>query len=850
MQAINNLAKKNASFCRNDILYTMCCAFLNNFSNYEINAENSEKHEDYSPEKKIAINLIAELGNEIIDTLPEKVIIVNACREIASHWHEVRMASEAVPTKKRSQIDTMLPADRAKVMFSQIWNSHFTKIVNSRSGAMGVVGAGLKAMESLFVNGKAKAVEFFNIMLDLEEKKSRGNEKAGQNTIARLGGVHFLETDEIPETSEGLEMTPTHVLQIALAQQFIEYLYIQKDFAGLTPFPTSLPDPEYTKRTRNNSRAMLEHIKTKGWSGIVNPELVDYLNKNILLPEDLSSVSKIGTHDLNLSKDQKGRDQLIDAKIGIGIDEKIEIENFDTQIISPDGNGYLLIPFLTFLKGNQNDLSQYFDPNNKNIVWNNFPKLIDINELPRTHFVISQSKNTSDASNQTVLSHRANHGFARRHLHLVGRKIQQYTGHFRQDGQEASNDLDHTAKVLKSIFNGENNESITTYPNYPSTNEIDTPTREQQQIESQIGISDVAFNFNFDQKKMSQNVRIVNKHLVNPDREKVDTIINSVRGKVAIENLLRGVDDINEDQVINELQDIINPRINRQMLLNLVLKQGRNISTASCIFPAQSYGRVSLAITPNCSELILNAYDNQTTPLDEDTLIEIKRILKLFTTEHALAYLGLPPLGYLGVYTHRSKIPAQTSAEMLTKDANDLAAIDLIVSDLKYSDGIKEFHSAQSQYDENTFGAIGIVNGRLSARLNLTKKSLLNRFLNRKKVEELGILPTLELKNKSLIPSFLERNINTVDIATLGSFIANLYRYPTITIRTLYGGMLADYPKFLEPDGVNIPDILPILARTILAATYKTMQERRDQWENLSENLALSLGYDYSSSSS
>ncbi|TXH04861.1 MAG: hypothetical protein E6R05_02585 [Candidatus Moraniibacteriota bacterium] len=225
-----------------------------------------------------------------------------------------------------------------------------------------------------------------------------------------------------------------HVFQIALAQQFVEYLYIQKDFAGLTPFPTNLPDSEYIKRTRNHSLNILDHLKKNGWKGIANPELVEYLDKHITLPEDLTSVSRIGTHDLNLSKDLKGKDTLIDPKITIGIDGLIGFGNFNVEIISPEGNGYIEIPFSKMMGSRQNELSRFFDDQDVLVEWTSFPKLIDINELPRTHFVVSRSKSVEDEAHHIILSHRANHGFARRHLHLVGRKIFQSTGHFRQDG--------------------------------------------------------------------------------------------------------------------------------------------------------------------------------------------------------------------------------------------------------------------------------------------------------------------------------------------------------------------------------------------------------------------------------
>ncbi|TXH04860.1 MAG: hypothetical protein E6R05_02580 [Candidatus Moraniibacteriota bacterium] len=392
-------------------------------------------------------------------------------------------------------------------------------------------------------------------------------------------------------------------------------------------------------------------------------------------------------------------------------------------------------------------------------------------------------------------------------------------------------------------------ESIVPYPSYPSTNEVDTFTRDQQELESKMGISDVTFNFNFDHAKMSQNIRVINEYMVNPSRKSVESVIASKRGQAAINSILSRANNIDVQRVISEVQDILNARINRQMLLNLVLKQGRSISTASCVFPAQSYGRVSLAITPNCSETMQVAFNKQGGPIEEDALIELKRALSLATVEQSLAYLGLPPLGFLGVYTHRSKGPAQSSAEVLTKDANSLAAIDLIVSDLKYGSGIEEFHSAHSQYDDNTFGAVGIINGRLSARLNLTKKSLLTRFLNRKLIETLGIAPTLELEKKDMFAKQFKRKIDSRDIAILGSLSANLYRFPNMTLYHLYNGIVMDYEKFLKPDGVNVDDIIPVLGRTILADTYVTIRERRDQWENLASNLATSVGHDYNTSS-
>lgn len=816
---------------------------------YEATIEHeSEPHPEYSERLKQTIRLIDVLKEPLqqIEELKGSPLF-DACSAIASQLElDSQSAAQDVPTVPRSHKRTLLPASGAKKIFSNIW-SHFGKLaaVNVDTFGARTVANALTIMESTLIKGVLKPVQFFLHTLDTEGIRARENETYSQNNIARLGGVHSL-TLSIPElSSENLEQH-AETLQIALAQSLVQYLLNQKDMGGHTPDTIAVPDKNYSARTRDTAKKILAHLKNKGWDGLASAELARKLQEKIVIPDDLDKPLSYATHDYNLKKDQTGRDRIIDPKIIY--DEQsgaIDLGGLQIQLFNIDASKFALTDIKSILSMPPKNLfTQMIVGNTSAFPWQKYPEKVNDASAPQPHFAVSMTHPNRPELDDKILAHRANHGRITTHLHLrmiTGQAdtLLQFTAHTPKDGQAASADMDAIGSALGIKKPSIIPESIRVNPYHPNT-----PMSEnlaQANLEQSLQYTDVEIGLNFDSSSLDNDLKIINQHIVSPTSDRIKSVLQSQATLDAIHKLASfPQDQAVLDGIFAEVIKLLNPEVGRHTLLGLVLEQDG--PTANCVFPFQKYARLAFALFPNISQQIQNLVNPDAGK--RTNFQEMEQAIRLALTDQTLARLGLSPLGFLAIYSSESQALAQDGANRLAKPAKDKTDILYQLSELKK--GLSSnFTSALSRFIPSISGGIGIINNRLTARLNLTNPNVLKKL----RFQSGEIIPALYSKKIPLSQEQLQ--LTQTDFTLIQAVLADLENWANLEYRIGNPGspntflhciqaLKSDenYEMYLKKYGVEFEKIDAYLQIIILSAAHLHFSKHINQWESFSSNLA------------
>lgn len=676
----------------------------------------SESHPEYPAKLLKAIKTIAINRDKLQDIEAlAKSPIFDACEAIDKQQKgQLNLAPpDTLPSNK-----TFLDASGAKGLFDSIWG-HFAKVIHSENitTPLLVIKSSLKNLETVFVSGARKPVDFFRYMLNKEDETSRKNEEIGQNSIARIGGTHDLTLNlparKIPEGQSDKSNEHIESLKIAAAQSFVQYLLNQKDFAGHSPEKISLPDPDYSRRTRENALQILRHLRDNqtGWESLAPPELAAILRQKITIPPDdiLKKPLYYGTHDYNLVQDENGKDKFADPQISLDQSTgTINVDQFAVQLFSVDGAHYALSNLKDIFNSSNENLFNHMATarSNDKFKWQELSTPKHVAELPQPLLAISFSLENGRARDQ-LFSHRANNGRINTHIHLDINKnssdeLHILAGHRHKDGQANNADANTIGKSLGIELPTILPESITINPFFPST------SPRLALMEGKLGLSDVEIGLNFDEKTMNDAIIIINDSITSPISAQIREVLGS---------------SPSTDEVIK----ILNPDLGRHVLLGLIMEQDG--PTANCVFPYQKYARLAFSIYPNISQTI-NRFLSDGEHSSPQDLEEILGAIQLALADQTLTRLGLSPLGFLAIYTSGKKLTiepkslAQGAAEVISPDAKAKADILFQISELK--EGLSSiFTSAKSRFNGSTTNAIALINGRVNFRVDLNDPALL-----------------------------------------------------------------------------------------------------------------------------
>lgn len=784
----------------------------------------SETHGEYSSKLTETIRQIA-LNRDVLNTIDELTDspVLDACTAITSQLENKLNIKETSQENGPIQY-TLLDSTGAKGLLDSIWK-HYARIIHSKDNSLpiSILSKALKGMESIFIRGVKKPIHFFLHMLDKEDRISRDNEQIGLNTIARLGGVHSLtlplmERPRNEHTSDHLD-----TLYVALGQSLVQYLLNQKDFAGHCPENTTLPEKDYIQNTRNTARQILEHLQKYGWRTIAPPELANLLKDRVSIPTDLSKVLPYGTHDYNLIQNQDGKDMISDPKISYNKNNgDISLENLAVQLVSADGNSYALSNISEIFKLTKSELFQCMSikAGNSKLTWREFPSFKDHDQFPQVQFALSFS--TEDPNYyDNILLRRANCGNVSRHLHLKINKnkhdsLIQFSSHRKRDGQEATASMDANARALgvsSPRLDLEN--SIQVNPFFPNTTaRIDA---KQSLMEIRLGLSDVEIGVNFDNQQIEDDILLLNQYIVEPISAKIRAVL--------------GDDNPHTEEIIK----IINPDINRHVLLGLIMEQDG--PTANCVFPYQKYARLAFSIFPEDVKDInsyLNTKVDHQNPSSHKNLVDS---IRLALTDQTLSRLGVSPLGFMGIYTSQSKKFAQTSANIVASKTKQKTDILFQISELKK--GLSSiFTSAKSRFNGITTNAIGLINNRLTARLDLTDPTLLKSL----DMDRDQIVEDLSHNRIPLSPSQFKVVENDLDAIGTLTEIIDLYFYqnPNASITDIITTLQSSENEMnlLIPYNINPNKLFDYLQIIFLTSAYQKIQTRSKQWIHLTHQMA------------
>ncbi|GAB4026716.1 MAG: hypothetical protein Fur0011_3000 [Candidatus Microgenomates bacterium] len=637
--------------------------------------------------------------------------------------------------KETSQIvysDKMTLADSSQIkkFFPRAW-THLLDLIDipaeeKDNNKTTILQLSIRIMESIFVRGKRKPIEFFEReTLVKEEVAARQNEAISQNNIARTGGVHelFLGRILLPEKSEPLVdylQNQAQNLQISLAQLCVDYLLIQKDWAGMG-IAGEMATDSYIQETKTSARTILEKLRDDGWDSFVNSELALILNERLKVTQEMIDrpVSK-ATHDRNLIFDDSNPPKKVFNPVNLK-------------------DGKLNIPTLLF---NQTG-TKYRDPQNaseilqlskyelyKKTLFSNSPKWHDIpnvtERLPQAQFALSLSNKIIEGSKDSK-TFRGARGRVAHHVDITMRQdvgtISLYTSHNPEDGQIARLTADNLTKVLNITNSASPENDIKTNPYYPNS---EKKTKDRT-VEDILQLTDTELGYQIDRDNMIQDaLDLYNSTYMTPIDMQIRNVFNSSESKTALNDLLstNGYPQDNElvEQAFKKAQELLNPHLSRHTLLGLVLENDG--ATSNCVFPEQSYGRLSFSQFKDISKLLekIFAEGYRPTNLDMDELnLGIRQSLE----NQTLARLGVNPLSYLAVYTGDARALAELVGATLSEEVLKKTMIIYQISELGRTKA-QYFVSALSQTVESLFGAFGLVNNYLVARLNLTHSKSLN----------------------------------------------------------------------------------------------------------------------------
>jgi hypothetical protein len=690
---------------------------------YEADGQRSEQplslaHPEYSPAFFARIELIIKYQAEL-EALPSlnNSPILEACHAILEH-------------RASAADESIIGTETAKARFPQIWD-HYIALLRSDShpNALAFLREGLTFLEAIGVNGRRKISSLFDVMLKKEDRQARRNEVYGQNGIARIGGVHKeLVLVPTPERNrdphEHLEL-----LKIAAAQQFVQYLLNQKDYAGYSHDPIPLPDKEYVERTSTTARSILEHLRDNdtAWEQFTDTEqsgkdLAAILKKHVIIPADLDQKLPYGTHDYNLIRDDKtGEEKFIDPKIVFqNTDGRVQIEasHYGLHMLSVSGEKYKPTTLQDFLSTSTIDI--YTDMKKATgSSWKKFPDVKNLSTLPHAHLAISFSEPAKPGEwkhRMGIFSHRGGHGRINTHIHqdFTDKKTPDYFyyfgSHLYKDGQANNADADNGARALGVTKRMYIDEGITINPSYPDTDP--RTDKEQAELEAALGLSDVEIVFTLDAEtlqRVDENLQVLNNHLIKPISYQIETILG-------------------KSPDTTEIIRLLNPRLSRHTLLGLLMEKYG--PTANCVFPLQTYERLGFSIFPDITTAI-DEFMNQATRIepnslhDTDSFQTIAEAVRLALTDQALTRLGFSPLGALGVYTSgeilgvQLKAVAKKVAQAQAPETNAGTDILFQISELGPKSLASLFTSANSRFNDRTTNAISLQGDTICFRLNL-----------------------------------------------------------------------------------------------------------------------------------
>lgn len=619
--------------------------------------------------------------------------------------------------------------------------------------------------------------------------------------------------------------------------------------AGHAPDQIRVPDKEYSQRTRETAKKIINHLKTNGWGGIANPELAQKLNSAIVWPEDkdLNKTLPYATHDYNIQKDQSGKDVIVDPQIKF--DEQtgqIDVSGLSTQFFSLDAKriAQTNIQFALSMSG-RDIYNQMAVANSSKLTWENYPAKLNDANLPQVHFALSLTAPGRPELETELLKHRGNHGRIAKHLHLrIGNNapdsLIQFSSHTPKDGQAANADITAIAKALGITTPAQLHESIKVNPFYPNTSAKENPT--QSQLEKNLELTDVEIGINFDSNLITENQEVINWGLLAPTSRK---ILEVLRSHVAFE-AIRKIDGVEHSlpairQLHQDVIKILNPELNRHTLLGLILEQDG--PTANCVFPFQKYARLAFSLFPNIKQEIQNLV-NPNVETGRTNFGEIEKAIRLALTDQTLARLGLSPLGFLAIYASQSQALAQSGAGVLTPEAKAKTDILFQVSELKTSLA-SSFTSALSRFVKSISGGIATINDRMTARVDLTNNNLLKRLNfdpNRMMLDlyqgKIPINPKQSEIFKKEYEQFSTVWNDLYNTITFGHFEHD----PTENANFLDCVATLKRPdhfaQLLQPYGVKLEKIDEYIQLIIEATAYHHFANRKNEWELFSSKLA------------
>lgn len=677
----------------------------------------STPHPEYQPEFFDRIARILAKREQIESTIPtlKDSPLLTICQAIYDHYLE-------------DKGQTVMDALHAKAQFHTVWE-HYKQVVkpDSHPNALKFIHDGLKFFEKIGVKSQKKISGFFDFMLEKEHADARRNETYNQNGIARTGGVHeelllVPNPDRTRDPHEHIES-----LQIAAAQQFVQYLLNQKDYAGYSHDPIPLPDAGYAERTRTTARQILEFLRDtdNGWEQFASPSLAAELKKHIIIPADLDAKLNYGTHDYNLVRDDQGREHFVDPQItisqSVGKDAKVKIDasHFLMQVFSTSGEKYKLTSLKEFLS--TPTMNIYKDAHDATQAgWIPFPKLRELNTSPQTHLAVSFSVPATEdgwEGRKKIYVHRANHGRIYTHIHqdITDRKhpdyIHFFPGHMRKDGKANNADGNNVASALGVTERIRVEDGIIINPFFPDTDP--RTDRLAALFESALGLSDVEFIFSFDDTELDNYLNIINDRMVKPVSDALEKIFES-------------------DPEVYEIIRMLNPKLSRHTLLGLLMEKYG--PTANCVFLTQAYERLGFSIFPKESDTIdhFASDDYRFEAGSERNTQDLETIgdaIHIALVDQAMTYLGFSPLGALGIYASGefAGIQLQGLAKFVamlqapkTKEKTDIL---FQISELGRKGLLSLFVSANSRFNGRTTNAISLQGDNAVFRLNLNDRA-------------------------------------------------------------------------------------------------------------------------------